>query len=109
MTGELFTLGEVICELQSECIIAGSQRKWARQHGFSDAFVSAVLRGRKRPSTDMLKELQFRAVELFEAVVTNPPQIPPQEAPQAALGGRMGCDGGRGSTAAQGADLGGGR
>lgn len=36
---------------------------WARDHGFSDAFVSAVLNGHKAPSTRMCEALGFRKVK----------------------------------------------
>jgi DNA-binding transcriptional regulator YdaS (Cro superfamily) len=43
--------------LRRSCLAAGSQNKWAKAHGVSQAYVSQVLTGRRHPSPLILSAL----------------------------------------------------
>lgn len=51
--------------LAAACDAAGSLRRWAETHGFSAAFVSAVLNGRCHPSDRLCTELGLERYVAF--------------------------------------------
>jgi DNA-binding transcriptional regulator YdaS (Cro superfamily) len=57
---------DLIADLRNHCEIAGSQKEWARIYGFSPAYVSDVLHGRRDVSEAMADALGYRRVVRFE-------------------------------------------
>jgi hypothetical protein len=56
----LMTPDQVLVLLRQACNAAGSQSAWAQQHGVSDAYVSAVLAGKKLPGPRILRGIGLR-------------------------------------------------
>jgi len=54
--------------LDAACRKAGSQSAWAKEHGMTVQFVSAVLNARKAPSPRLLAALGLREVRRFVVV-----------------------------------------
>lgn len=52
--------------LADACDAAGTQRQWARTHGFSDAYVSDVLAGRRDISSKLAAALGYEKVVSFK-------------------------------------------
>ena len=59
---------DVIEILSRACDEAGSQAEWGRLHGFSGAYVSDVLRGRRLISRRMLTALKLRLVKGYARI-----------------------------------------
>jgi hypothetical protein len=62
----IVTEREALQELRRACQDAGSQRAWAKAHGYSDAYVSDVLNGRRDISEQLANALGLlRTVTYF--------------------------------------------
>jgi DNA-binding transcriptional regulator YdaS (Cro superfamily) len=58
----------LISALRHDCNCSGSQRKWAKANGFSPAYVSDVLSGRRDVSENLAAKLGFRRVRQWERI-----------------------------------------
>lgn len=65
---ELLTELHVFARLRKACADAGSQAEWARRHGLSQAYVSAVLNSAQPPGTRILNALGLARVDRFVEV-----------------------------------------
>jgi transcriptional regulator with XRE-family HTH domain len=55
------TADQVRARLEKACESMGSQSAFARQHGLTRAYISAVLKGKKRPGKSILIALGIKA------------------------------------------------
>ena len=62
------TQTEVRKLLKDACRLAGSQHRWSDRHGFSAAFVSDVLNGRKDPTEKLCRALNLRRLTVYRTV-----------------------------------------
>ena len=52
--------------LKARCAEAGSQRAWAKRHGFDESLVSRVVNGDRGFTDDVLKALKATRVKQYE-------------------------------------------
>jgi DNA-binding transcriptional regulator YdaS (Cro superfamily) len=63
--GTVATQDEIIEILRAKCETVGGQREWARQNGFSVAFVNDVLHHRRNVTATLARSLGFERVTDF--------------------------------------------
>jgi DNA-binding transcriptional regulator YdaS (Cro superfamily) len=51
------TQDDVIARLRASVAVAGNQKAWAKENGYSGAYVCQVLKGRRSPSVPMCRRL----------------------------------------------------
>lgn len=51
--------------LRAACAEAGGQKRWGREHGFSQQYVGEVISGRRAPSDRILRGLGLQAETVF--------------------------------------------
>lgn len=59
------TADDVIAKLRAAIEEAGSAKSWAAANGFSDAYVSDVLKGNRRPGDRILLALGLSAETIY--------------------------------------------
>jgi len=64
MDRKLLTADEVRERLRAAC--SGDQKRWAKEHGISAAYVSDVLNGRREPGKSILGVLRLAKLVLYE-------------------------------------------
>ncbi len=68
MMSELFDANFALRWLADRIEEVGTQAEWAKRNGFSAAYVSDVMRGRREISDKMAEAIGFRRVVRFELV-----------------------------------------
>lgn len=65
MTVSTVAGAEIRNQLDLAIRLAGGQRQWGRQHGFSAQYLSTVLAGKEGPSDRLLECLGYRKVVIY--------------------------------------------
>ena len=65
LKGPYYMQDDVRGMIRDACLKAGSQRKWAQQHGIDHTYLSAVLNGHDRPGGKILEALGLHTVTLY--------------------------------------------
>lgn len=66
MSKQVYTIDDVLKDLEAQIKEAGNQRHWAFENDFSPAFVSYVMTRKRPPSERMLEYLGYeRATEFY--------------------------------------------
>lgn len=68
MTHISYSASDVMQTLIEQCSQAGGQRQWARAHGFSDSYVSDVIRGQRCISEAMANALGYFLIISFRKI-----------------------------------------
>lgn len=68
----MITEQQIIERLRKACEKAGSQRAWAERNGVSEAYVTDVLKGRRRPGNSIACRFGYEQVMMYrETTLTN--------------------------------------